>query len=98
MPTSATAFQAPPRILIPKLLTSRNGWKAKATQRKKLLKAARIRNRDLEASREAWKTKAQAAEARVAQLQDRMAQLEHDRVPTASTAPEGGPQKGSTSN
>ena len=78
MTNSPTAFQTPPRILIPKLLKSREGWKTKANQRKKLLKAVHIRNRDLEASREAWKTKALDAQSRIAQLEDRVEQLEHD--------------------
>jgi hypothetical protein len=62
-------FQTPTRILIPKLLKSRDGWKAKATERKKRLKAARIRNRDLEASRKVWRQRAEAAEEQVATLQ-----------------------------
>jgi len=45
-------FQTPPRILIPKLVASRDGWKSKAGARKKALKAAQIRIRDLEASRQ----------------------------------------------
>ena len=55
-------FQTPPRILIPKLVKSRDGWKSKASQRKQKLKAAKVRVRDLEASRDAWRTRAEAAE------------------------------------
>jgi hypothetical protein len=55
-------FQTPARILIPKLVTSRDGWKRKAGDRKRRLKAARIRIRDLEASRERWRGRASAAE------------------------------------
>jgi hypothetical protein len=47
----ASPFQTPPRILIPKLLRSRDDWKAKATRRKHEGKALRIRIRDLTASR-----------------------------------------------
>ena len=65
--TSTTAmFRTPTRILIPKLVKSRDGWKAKANERKKRLKAARIRNRDLEASRKIWRERAEVAEERVA--------------------------------
>ena len=45
------AFQTPSRILIPKLLRSRDAWKVKATQRKAERKALQIRVRDLVASR-----------------------------------------------
>jgi hypothetical protein len=65
--TSTTpTFRTPTRILIPKLVKSRDGWKAKANERKKRLKAARIRNRDLAASRKVWRERAEAAEQRVA--------------------------------
>ena len=97
MPTpTRTTFQTPPRILIPKLVTSRDGWKTKAQHRKKLLKAALIRNRDLQSSRDAWKTKTQVAEDRVAQLE-----LERDCVTARSPhdpAFNGGPKKVATSN
>jgi hypothetical protein len=63
------AFRTPTRILIPKLVKSRDGWKTKAQERKKRLKAARIRNRDLEASRAAWRERATAAEQRVAEVE-----------------------------
>ena len=49
---SARAFRSPPRILIPKLAQSRDKWKAKAGRRKRELKKAQIRGRDLAASRE----------------------------------------------
>jgi hypothetical protein len=69
--TTATTptFRTPTRILVPKLVKSRDGWKAKALERKKRLKAARIRNRDLEASRTVWRQRAEAAEEQVAALQ-----------------------------
>jgi hypothetical protein len=104
MPTpTRTTFQTPPRILIPKLVTSRDGWKTKAQHRKKLLKAALIRNRDLQSSRDAWKTKTQVAEDRVAELQDRVAQLELERDCVTARSPHdpafnGGPKKVATSN
>ncbi len=49
-PTAAD-FRTPPRILIPKLLRSRDAWKAKATLRKQQRKSLLIRVRDLTASR-----------------------------------------------
>ncbi len=67
-------FRTPARILIPKLAQSRDGWKAKAQERKKRLKAARIRNRDLEASRKVWRQRAETAEEQVAVWQQQHAQ------------------------
>ena len=62
------AFRTPQRILVPKLLTSRAGWKRKAGDRKRKLKAARIRCRDLEASRDRWRARAEVAEGQAAEL------------------------------
>lgn len=67
--STASAFQTPTRILIPKLVKSRAGWKVKAAERKRRLKAARIRNRDLEASRKVWRQRAETAEEQVAEFQ-----------------------------
>jgi hypothetical protein len=68
--TSTTpTFRTPTRILIPKLAKSRDGWKVKAQERKKRLKAACIRIRDLEASRESWQQRAKTAEEQVVELQ-----------------------------
>src|SRR3954454_16399938 len=75
---SSQTFLTPPRILVPKLVDSRDGWKAKATERKKKLKAARIRIRDLEMSREGWKQKNRDAESRLAELERQLAQAQQD--------------------
>ncbi len=77
---STQTFITPPRILIPKLVASRDGWKDKATERKKKLKAARIRNRDLEASRDGWKQKATDAGERIAELEQQLGQAQQDLV------------------
>ena len=69
-------FQTPARILIPKLVTSRDGWKRKASDRKRRLKAARIRIRDLEASRQRWHDRADNAEREVCQLRQQLEQTE----------------------
>ena len=88
--TTIAAFQTPPRILIPKLVRSRDAWKAKATERKRQRKALEIRVRDLEASRDLHRQ-------RVAQLQQRVAQLEEQLAavpqPTSPPAPSATPQK-----
>ena len=59
---TAPSFRSPPRILIPKLVESRDKWKAKAARRKTELKKAQIRGRDLSVSRDLWKARALAAE------------------------------------
>jgi len=48
---SASNFSTPPRILIPKLVRSRDQWKAKATARKQQYRKEQIHSRDLKISR-----------------------------------------------
>ena len=73
-----SAFQTPPRILIPKLVKSRDGWKTKANDRKKRLKTAHIRIRDLVNSRKNWKDQANVAENRMAELERQLEQAQQD--------------------
>jgi hypothetical protein len=70
------AFQTPPRILIPKLLRSRDAWKVKATQRKAERKALQIRVRDLTASRARHRCRADELQLRLDQVQ---LQFDHAR-------------------
>jgi hypothetical protein len=63
--------------LIPKLVAGRDRWKEKAGERKRRLKSAQVRIRDLEGSRELWRERAEAAERRAAEL---------ERAATASSA------------
>jgi chromosome segregation ATPase len=77
---SASQFQTPPRILIPKLVRSRDAWKAKAAQRKTQRKALEIRVRDLEASRDLHRQRA-------GQLQERVNQLEAELADAKRPAP-----------
>lgn len=78
--TILPAFRTPPRILIPKLVRSRDAWKAKATTRKTQRKALEIRVRDLEASRDLHRQRAE-------QLQERVTQLEAERADAKRPAP-----------
>ena len=78
-------FQTPARILIPKLVASRDGWKGKAGERKRRLKAAQIRIRDLEASRERWRERASAAEREACELRQQLEQA-HQAVAAANAA------------
>ncbi len=70
------AFQTPPRILIPKLLRSRDAWKVKATQRKAERKALQIRVRDLVASRARHRQRADALQLELDRVQ---LELDHTR-------------------
>jgi hypothetical protein len=69
-------FQTPARILIPKLVASRDGWKCKAGDRKRRLKAARIRIRDLEASRQRWHDRADGAERKADEMCQQLVQAQ----------------------
>lgn len=80
------AFRTPQRILIPKLLTSRAGWKRKAGERKRKLKAARIRCRDLETSRDRWRARAEAAEGQAAELRGQRDQARQELTAAQATA------------
>jgi chromosome segregation ATPase len=74
-------FQTPPRILIPKLLRSRDAWKAKATQRQAQRKALQIRVRDLTVSREGCRQRVELLQQAVHDLQQ---QLDHARQQAAA--------------
>ena len=74
--TPASDFRTPPRILIPKLVISRDKWKVKATDRKRRLPKEKIHSRDLSLSRRQWKDRALAAEREIQELQ---LQLERSR-------------------
>ena len=71
-----SSFLTPTRILVPKLVKSRDGWKKKAAERKKRLKAASIRIRDLQSSRDSWRQRAEAAERKVAELNGPLSQTQ----------------------
>ena len=69
-------FRSPPRVLIPKLVQSRDNWKAKANQRNRDLKNAQVRSRDLAISRERWKQRAQDADQQIHTLQEQLQQTQ----------------------
>ena len=81
---TASDFRTPAHILIPKLVRSRDRWKAKATARKQQLRKEKIRSRDLALSRLRWKDRALAAEQQLLQtqqlLQDTQAELADARA------------------
>ena len=94
---STQTFLTPARILIPKLVRSRDGWKKRAGQRKSQAKTLAIRVRDLDASRTNWKERARRAEAELEQVQT---QLRDSQTAVESLRQEvaEGPKKVSTSH
>lgn len=85
---SLDSFQTPPRILIPKLVRSRDGWKRRAAERNKRIKAQTIRIRDLEHSRANWKERARHAEAQRDDLQEQLQHAQHARKPPPLAEPQ----------
>ena len=83
-PMATSDFRTPPRILIPKLVSSRDKWKAKATARKRLYRKERIRSRDLAHSRQRWKDRALAAEQKLQELQQQQQRAEADLLQARS--------------
>lgn len=84
---ATSEFLTPPRILIPKLVRSRDNWKAKASKRKTQCKALQIRVRDLEASRDSQRSRADQLAKQVLNLQARIDQLHAAAACPAETAP-----------
>lgn len=76
-------FRTPIRILLPKLLKSRDDWKAKSDARKVKLKSAQIKLRDTSASRDKWRERSVERAAEVSQLRE-----ETDRLRSALAAAE----------
>lgn len=70
------AFRTPLRLLLPKLLKSRNDWKAKSHQRQRQLKAAKVKIRDLTASRDHWRRHTEQLQQDNRHWQQRLEQAE----------------------
>ena len=88
--TTLPAFRTPPRILIPKLVRSRDAWKAKAAARKTQRKALEVRVRDLEASRDLHRQRAEQLRERVRQLEAELADATRP-APAPTTSPKNRP-------
>jgi hypothetical protein len=84
-PVRASDFRTPVHKLIPKLLKSRDTWKAKADRRQHLLHSQRIRIRDLSASRQRWKEQALAAQSQLQLAQDQLTLLNAQLTQLKST-------------
>jgi hypothetical protein len=74
------SFRTPLRILVPKLLKSRDGWKAKSDRRKAKLKAANIKIRDCSASRDRWRERAKRLAQENRQLREQVEHAERERA------------------
>ena len=75
-------FRTPLRILVPKLLQSRDDWKAKSDTRKAELRSAKVTIRDLTASRELWRQRAQTYADDNRQLREQLQQAQRQREAT----------------
>jgi hypothetical protein len=74
------SFRTPLRILVPKLLRSRNGWKGKSDRRKAQLKAAKIKIRDCSASRDMWRERAERLAQENRQLREQFEHAEREQT------------------
>jgi len=74
-------FRTPLRILVPKILKSRDDWKAKSDRRKVKLKSAQIKIRDVTLSRERWRRLAESAQEQVRSLQEQLQQSQAELAP-----------------
>jgi DNA anti-recombination protein RmuC len=72
------SYRTPVRILLPKLLKSRERWKAKSDRRKAQLKAAKIKIRDCSASRDMWRQRAERLAEETRQLRERAERSERE--------------------
>src|SRR5580700_7054467 len=84
--TAPSDFRTPPRILIPKLATSRDKWKAKATARKRQYRQEQVRSRDRERSRQLWKQRALAAEQKLQEVQQQLQRCDADLAQARSVS------------
>jgi len=96
--TTSPVFRTPPRVLIPKLVRSRDAWKAKATSRKAQRKALEIRVRDLEASRDLHRQRAERLRQQVAQLEQQLAARRPAPAPTPAPKNSTDPAAGTTTS
>jgi chromosome segregation ATPase len=71
-----TRFRSPPRILIPKLVKSRDHWKASSLLRKHHLKLAQLKIRDLSRSRDTWKSRHRQLQEQNRELQEQNRELQ----------------------
>jgi chromosome segregation ATPase len=82
LPTPTTrrrSYRTPVSILVPKLIQSRDNWKAKSDRRKQQLKLANLTIRDLTLSRASWREKHQQLQQQNQNLQQQLEQIQSER-------------------
>jgi chromosome segregation ATPase len=82
LPTPTTgrrSYRTPVSILVPKLVHSRDNWKAKSDRRKHQLKLANLTIRDLTLSRDSWRRKYQELQQQNHNLQQQLEQTQSER-------------------
>jgi chromosome segregation ATPase len=72
-------YRTPVSILVPKLVQSRDQWKAKSDRRKHQLKLANLTIRDLSLSRDSWREKYKQLQDQNHNLQQQLEQLQSER-------------------
>ncbi|CAN5243127.1 hypothetical protein BH10PLA2_BH10PLA2_39880 [soil metagenome] len=89
------SFHMPMRILVPKLLKSRDGWNAKSDQRKLQLKAAKIKIGDCSARGDRWRQRTEWLEEEVRRLREHVeqAEIEMEKKRAALAQLENAPKK-----
>ena len=73
------SYRTPVSILVPKLVQSRDNWKAKSDRRKHQLKLAKLTIRDLSLSRDSWREKYQQLQQQNHNLQRQLEQIQSQR-------------------
>jgi chromosome segregation ATPase len=74
------SFRTPLRILLPKVIKSRDAWKTKSDRRKAKLKAAKITIRDCTASRDRWRERAEQFAQENRKLREQLEQAQRERT------------------
>jgi chromosome segregation ATPase len=72
-------YRTPVSILVPKLVQSRDNWKAKSDRRKHQLKLANLTIRDLTLSRDSWREKYKQLQQQNHDLQQQLEQTQSER-------------------
>lgn len=86
MPETGPVFRSPRHILVPALVRSRDGWKAKAAQRRHQVKLLKLTIRDLHVSRDHWRQRSDELHEQVRLLTEQNDQLRRERDAAVAAA------------
>jgi chromosome segregation ATPase len=81
-PSIRHGYRSPLPILVPKLVLSRDNWKAKSDRRKHQLKLANLKIRDLTRSRDSWREQTRQLQQQNRNLQQQLEQIRTERDQT----------------